>query len=96
MNIFFRPDVITQTISRVNPEDRVLAVIELNTTCVWGTLDADGIVQVALVVTTTCRVIVEALDVTAQVCMILQTSIRGYNIATQPVFHFHLVTKFGM
>jgi hypothetical protein len=69
-------------------------LVELNTTCVWGPLDADSIVQVALVVTTISRVVVKAPDVTTEVCVILQTSIRGCNIATQPIFHFLLVTKF--
>jgi len=57
-------------------------LVELNTACVWGSLDADGIVQVALVVTTICRVIVEAPDVTTEFCVVLQTSIRGYDTAT--------------
>jgi hypothetical protein len=56
-------------------------LVELDTTSVWGPLNADGIVQVALIVTTICRVIVEALDVTTEVCVILQASIRSYNTA---------------
>jgi len=57
-------------------------LVELNSTSVWGPLNADGIVQVALVVTTICRVIVEASDITSEVCVILQASNRGYNTAT--------------
>ena len=56
-------------------------MVELDTTSVWGPLNADGIVQVALVVTTICRVVVEALDITGEVCVILQASNRGYNTA---------------
>lgn len=80
MSILSRLEVVTQTICRVNPEDRILALVELDTTCVWGSLDADSILQVALVVTTICRVIVEAPDVTIEVCVVLQTSIWGYKI----------------
>lgn len=82
-NILFRLEAVTQTICRVNPEDRILALVELNTTCVWGSLDADSILQVTLVVTTICRIIIEAPDVTTEICVVLQTSIRGYNIAHQ-------------
>jgi len=57
-------------------------LVELDTTSVWGPLNADGIVHVALVVTTICRVIVEAPDITVKVCVILQASNRGYNTAT--------------
>jgi len=57
-------------------------LVELYSTSVWGPLNADGIVQVALVVTTICRVIVEASDSTGEVCVILQASNRGYNTAT--------------
>jgi hypothetical protein len=81
MNILLRLEVVRQTICRVNPEHRILNLVELNTTCVWGSLDADSILQVALVVTTICRVIVEAPDVTTEVCVVLQTSMRGYKIA---------------
>jgi hypothetical protein len=57
-------------------------LVELNTTSIRGPLNADGIVQVALVVTTTCRVVVKTPDITGEVCVKLQTSNRGYNTAT--------------
>jgi hypothetical protein len=57
-------------------------LVELDTTSVWGPLNADGIVQIALVVTTICRVVVEASDITGKVCVILQASNRGYNTAS--------------
>lgn len=56
-------------------------MVELDTTSVWGPLNANGIVHVALVMTTICRVIVEALDITGEFCVILQASNRGYNTA---------------
>jgi hypothetical protein len=68
-------------------------LFELDTTSVCGPLNADGIVQVALVVTTICRVIVEAPDITGEACVILQASNRGYKTAIQPVSHFLVILQ---